>query len=177
MSGGLKVGSGVGTAAGVVVLFEVGLEGRRVVLGLVAEGRTSAGHEIGVVLSHAALLLAPHAPAHECYASEQKRTADTADYAANDGLVLVAQPAAASFAAAALGPESPGGGSHAGSRGENFLAGGGLDNFLAIARGGEGAGDGARRQGNKRSGLDGERGFAAAAGRSARRGAGARRLR
>ena len=97
----LKVGGGIGSAAGVVILLEVGLERRGVVLGLVAEGGARVGHEVGVVFGNA-VLLAPHAPAHEGDASEKDGAANTADYTADDALALAAEAAAAT-AAAGLG--------------------------------------------------------------------------
>jgi hypothetical protein len=77
-----------------VVLLEVRLEGRSVVLGLVAEGSTRVGHQISIVLGNA-ILAAPHAPAHERDASEEDGTADAANDTADDALALGAKAAAA----------------------------------------------------------------------------------
>lgn len=92
----LEVGSGVGTDARVVVLLQVRLERRRA-LRLVSQGRAGAGHQVGIILGDTVLLLAPHTPAHERDTSEQESTADTANHAPDNGLVLVAYASTTRF--------------------------------------------------------------------------------
>lgn len=75
-----------------MILLEVALERRVALAGLVAERGARASHEIGVVLGDA-LLLAPHAPAHDGDAAQQDGTADATDDAADDGLLLAAEAA------------------------------------------------------------------------------------
>lgn len=75
-----------------MVLLQVGLERRA--LRLVAEGSTSIGHQIGVVLGHA-LLLAPHAPAYIGDTTEKDSTTNAANDTADDGPVGGAETARA----------------------------------------------------------------------------------
>lgn len=151
--GRLEVGCCVGTSAGVVILLQVGLEGRGTCVGgLVAKRGTGAGHEIVVVLGDACLALL-HAPEDEGDAAKEERATDAADDAANDLLVVLAQ-AAATAACRAVGH---------GRIGDDGLAGGGDMGAGAGRRdlGGlavdDGAVDGgveANRGGDERRGAD-----------------------
>lgn len=76
-----------------MILIEVGLEGRCGSHGLVAEGSAGASHEVVVVFGHAVLALL-HAPEDKSDAAEEEGTANTADNAADDLLVGLAQTAA-----------------------------------------------------------------------------------
>lgn len=84
----LKVGCRIRTSTGVMILLQVGLEGRGAgaVLGLVAESCTGAERHIVIVFSHTALTLL-HAPEDEGDAAEEQGTTNTADNTTNDLLV------------------------------------------------------------------------------------------
>ena len=127
----LEVGRCVRTAAGVVVLLEIRLEGRGARVGwLVAESGTGAGHEVVVVLGDAALALL-HAPEDESNAAEEEGTADTTDNTADNLLVALAQTATVA-AAAALGLRGVGDGCLASGSEEGAGAGAGDLRGLAV---------------------------------------------
>jgi hypothetical protein len=90
----LEVGCRVWTYTGVVVLFEVGLEGRGARLRLVAKSGTGTSHEIIVVLGDALLALL-HAPEDKGNTAKQEGTANTTNNTTDDFLVALAQTAAA----------------------------------------------------------------------------------
>lgn len=91
---GLEVGRRIRSAARVVVLLEVRLEGRGAVGVLRLVTKSSAGVEVQVVVVGGDLVLALlHAPEHKCDATKKQSTADTADYSTDNALVGTAQAA------------------------------------------------------------------------------------
>lgn len=90
----LKVGSCIRATARVVILLEVGLEGRGTgaVLRLVAKGGASVEVQVIVISSDLVLTLL-HAPEDKGNATEEESAANATDHAANDLLVGVAQAA------------------------------------------------------------------------------------
>lgn len=86
--GNLKVGCRIRASTGVVVLFEIRLEGRSAigVLWLVTEGSSGAGHEVVVVFVDPALSLL-HAPEDKGDTTEKKSTSNTSNYTTDDLLV------------------------------------------------------------------------------------------
>lgn len=91
---GLEIGCRVGTSTGIVVLFEIGLEGRGAgsVLCLVAEGSAGTEGHVVVVFRDAVLPLL-HAPENEGDAAQQEGATNTADNTTNHLFVGVAQAA------------------------------------------------------------------------------------
>lgn len=91
----LEIGSGVGASSRVVVLLEIGLEGRgSCARGLVSEGSTSTGHQIIIVLGNSVLLLL-HAPEDKGDTAKKKSTTNSTNDTSNDVLVGLAQAIAA----------------------------------------------------------------------------------
>jgi len=92
-----------------VILLEVGLERRGPVVRLVAQGSAGAGHQIGIIVRHAALA-ATHAPEDHGDGTQEDSTADATDHTADDLLVGVAEAAAAPIALLGAGQLSGYGG-------------------------------------------------------------------
>lgn len=98
----LKVGCSVWSTTRVVILLEVGLEGRAmVVMRLVTESCTSTAHQIIIVFGNT-LLAAPDAIADDGNAAKKDGTTNSTHDTTNDLLVVISQTTAA-LAVALLG--------------------------------------------------------------------------
>jgi hypothetical protein len=132
----LEVGRRIWARTGIVVLIEVRLERAcdSAVLWLVTQRSTRVDVQV-IVVSRDLVLTLLHAPEHERNATEEQHTTHTADNAANDLLVALAQ-ATAALAAAVLRRRRVGVLGGAGN-GDGGGAGGGDFDLLAVADGGE----------------------------------------